>query len=645
MSTQPKTTAYRALVLSTLAFTASFAAWMLNGVLASYLAANEIFAWSPSDIGWLMALPVLVGSALRFPAWKAAERWGSKPILGGLMIASSVPMFFLSRADGFWSFALCSLGFGLVGGVFSVGLSYVASWFSVDDQKFAVGVFGIGNAGAALTPLAGPSLLNYLTHGQTQLEGWRHLPLGVAGLLLGLGILFLLFAPHLTPIPSSQKNQPTSSYLRDLRVWRLGLYYVLVFGGFVATSQWLVYYFESVYWVTVVQAGLLTAAICLPSGLIRAVGGWMSNRWGSRVIMYGVLVFSSVISLLLTFPRMEMHLPAQGVTARAAGVVEQVSSHEIVVSGQTYSLAPKLETRLLRDQGNLILPSKENWHEPMVSVGTQVVPKQLLAAGTTRVFFQANLWVFALLVFALGLVWGIGRAAVYRHIPDYFPQQVGEVGAVVATIGGIGGFLFLLVFGYAFELTGIWTSSWALVFLLSASSLLLMHWVIERMTKRPLGFETKYADSSRVLPGDRLAPLFEFNERFRIGVQDMDDQHRRLLELVSKLDEVIQRNRDPREFRTVIVDLEQYIQIHFAAEEIYMERIGFPKILQHKKSHGDFTREVGNFRRRVGGGETRAMDELLDYLKSWVIGHIMVMDKEYAAFSGTNQSTTTSTIN
>ena len=77
--------------------------------------------------------------------------------------------------------------------------------------------------------------------------------------------------------------------LRDVRVWRFGLYYFLVFGGFVALAQWLVPYYVNVYAMSIVTAGLMTSIFSLPSGVIRALGGWFSDLFGPRRVLYWVL--------------------------------------------------------------------------------------------------------------------------------------------------------------------------------------------------------------------------------------------------------------------------------------------------------------------------------------------------------------------
>jgi NNP family nitrate/nitrite transporter-like MFS transporter len=106
-----------------------------------------------------------------------------------------------------------------------------------------------------------------------------------------------------------------------------------------------------------------------------------------------------------------------------------------------------------------VFPSGEFWQVPAVQVGDKVVKKQLLARGMTHLFFQANVWIFTFIVFVVGIMMGIGKAAVYRHIPDYYPEQIGVVGGIVGVVGGLGGFFCPILFGYMLKGTGIWTTS------------------------------------------------------------------------------------------------------------------------------------------------------------------------------------------
>ena len=115
MQSQATATSHKVLFLNTFAFTVCFAVWMLNGVLVTFLANNQVFEWGPVETGWLMGIPVLTGSLLRLPAGMLTDKFGGKPVYTILLFVCAVPMYLLSHANDFLSFALCSFGFGLAG--------------------------------------------------------------------------------------------------------------------------------------------------------------------------------------------------------------------------------------------------------------------------------------------------------------------------------------------------------------------------------------------------------------------------------------------------------------------------------------------------------------------------------------------------
>jgi MFS transporter, NNP family, nitrate/nitrite transporter len=472
---------HKALFLNTTAFTVCFAAWMLNGVLVTYLAANQVFDWGPVEIGWLMGIPVLTGSIFRLPAGILTDKYGGKPIFFALLIICALPMFALSHANSFLEFALCSFGFGLAGVSFSIGIAYTSVWYPKHLQGTALGIFGAGNAGAAGTTLLAPTLLNQLTNNGQNIEGWRTLPMYYGVMLIVMAFIFLIFSENKKPATSAKTVRQMLTPLKQIRVWRFGLYYFLVFGCFVAFSQWLVPYFVNVYYLPLVTAGILAALFSFPSGVIRALGGWMSDKMGARRVMYWVLGSSVLISLMVTIPKMEIYSPGRGIMAKASGTVTEVTPTKIVVGKREYSLKIKPSSFGGSDDSMLILPTKQIWQETTVKAGKEVKRKELLAKGVTRIYFQANVWIFAVLVIILGAIWGIGKAAVYKHIPDYFPEEVGVVGGMVGVLGGLGGFFCPIIFGYLLEFTGLWTSCWMFMFAVSLVCLVWMHWVVQKI--------------------------------------------------------------------------------------------------------------------------------------------------------------------
>jgi NNP family nitrate/nitrite transporter-like MFS transporter len=474
---------HKILFLNTLAFTICFACWTLNGVLVTYLVDKGIFNWTVVETGWLLGIPILSGSIFRLPIGILTDKYGGKIIFSVLLLLCSIPLFLLPFANSFWSFAVLSFLFGLVGTSFAVGIGYTSAWYPQNWQGRALGIFGMGNAGAAITTFIAPTLLNTLSE-KDPINGWKMLPVIYAAVLVFIGILFIVFAKNKTNPGVSKTMKELMSPLKNIRVWRFGAYYFLVFGCFVAYSQWLVPNFMNVYHTSLVMGGMFATMFSLPSGIIRAFGGYLSDKFGARKVMYWVLGSSIVISFLLMFPKMEIFTAGPGVLATNNGIVTEISADAIIVNGKVHKVNPK-ETST--DDDTAIFPVKNSWQEILVKQNQEVKKKELLAQGITQIKFSANLWVYVILVILIGISWGIGKAAVYKHIPEYFPNEVGVVGGMVGLIGGLGGFVGPIIFGYLLNYTGLWTSSWIFIFIVSVLCLLWMHRTIINVmrTKSP----------------------------------------------------------------------------------------------------------------------------------------------------------------
>jgi NNP family nitrate/nitrite transporter-like MFS transporter len=467
---------HKILFLNTLAFTVCFACWTLNGVLVTFLVDNGIFHWSVVQVGWLLGIPILTGSVMRLPIGILTDKFGGKYVFSLLLLLCSIPLFLLPFADSFITFALLSFLFGMVGTSFAVGIGYTSIWYPKEWQGRALGIFGMGNAGAAITTFLAPSLLNHFSAEDPQ-NGWKILPVIYAVALVVIGVAFLIFATNKKIENNTKSVSQMLQSLKSARVWRFGAYYFLVFGCFVAYSQWLLPNFMNVYQTSLVMGGLFATLFSLPSGVIRAFGGYLSDKFGARKVMYWVLSSSVILSALLMVPKMEITTTGPGVLATKKGTITSVSNEKVKIGDTDFAVAQKKET----ESENAIFPTKTSWQQVVVEQNQTVKKKELLAKGITVIKFDANMWVFLVLVILIGISWGIGKAAVYKHIPEYFPTEVGVVGGMVGMIGGLGGFFGPIIFGYLLTATGIWSSSWIFILLLSAICLIWMHYTITKI--------------------------------------------------------------------------------------------------------------------------------------------------------------------
>lgn len=495
------------LTMNTLAFMVCFAVWTMNGVLVTFLVDQGVFSWDKAEIGWLIGIPVLSGSIMRLPIGVLTDKYGGRIVYTLLMLIAAIPTFLLSYANSYGEFILGSLCFGVSGAAFAVGIAYTSLWFKKERQGTALGIFGVGNAGSALTSLGAPILLKYLTNGGADLERWRLMPQIYSAVLVGMAIIFFLLShprkvEHGQELTLLQRLAP----LKYMRVWRFGLYYFVVFGGFVALAQWLIPYYVSGYGMSVAMAGTMAAIFSLPSGLIRAFGGWLSDKHGARSIMYWVFGTSLVCFVLLCIPAMNIESPGQGIMADRGGVVKEVNDSFIVVGEKHYPLLQKPSANASNmEEGILVFPTFSFWQSPAVKPGDIVTKKQLLARGTTNIYFQANVWIFTALVFFVGIAMGIGKAAVYKFIPEYYPKEVGVVGGIVGVLGGLGGFVCPIIFGYMLKATGIWTTAWMFFFAVTLVSHLWLHSVVRKIMREKAPQLSRQIEEHRV--ADNLQPI------------------------------------------------------------------------------------------------------------------------------------------
>lgn len=413
---------------------------------------------------------------MRLPIGMLTDKFGGKYVFSILLLLCSIPLFLLPLADNFAMFALLSFLFGMVGTSFAVGIGFTSVWYPKQWQGRALGIFGMGNAGAAITTFLAPSLLNQFSIEDPQ-NGWKLLPILYGIALVLVGIIMLLFSKNKKSENQAKSVPQMLVSLKSARVWRFGCYYFLVFGCFVAYSQWLLPNFMNVYQTSLVMGGMFATMFSLPSGVIRAFGGYLSDKFGARKVMYWVLGSSVILSAMLMIPKMNIVTSGPGVMATKKGIITEVSKSLVKVGDKAFPILSKLEKPI----ENGIFPTKNSWQEVVITKNQNVKKKELLAKGITEIHFGANMWIYLLLVILIGISWGIGKAAVYKHIPDYFPNEVGVVGGMVGMIGGLGGFFGPIIFGYLLTCTGLWSSSWFFILLLSAACLIWMHLTITRL--------------------------------------------------------------------------------------------------------------------------------------------------------------------
>lgn len=404
--------ASQALWTSTIAFTVCFAVWTIFSIIG--LGVKEELGLSETEFGLLVGTPILTGSLTRVVLGVWADQLGGRRVFAGVMVTAAIATFLTSFADTYVELLIAALGVGLAGGAFSVGVTYVSKFYPPAKQGTALGIFGAGNVGSAVTKFLAPFVM--------VAAGWQAVAQIWALGLIVTALLFLLLTKE-DPEQLARRREGRKAaamgsqlaVLRNVQVWRFALYYFFVFGAFVALALWLPRYLMGVYGLDVKTAGMLAAFYSVPASLFRIYGGRLSDRYGARSVMYVTFAVSVLCTFMLSYPP------------------------------TTYII--------------------EGVHGP-ISFRTEM-----------------GLVPFLVTLFVLGFFMSLGKAAVFKHIPVYYPNHVGAVGGLVGMIGGLGGFILPLAFGALLDLTGVWTSTFVLLFVLVTTALVWMHAAIRHMER------------------------------------------------------------------------------------------------------------------------------------------------------------------
>jgi MFS transporter, NNP family, nitrate/nitrite transporter len=285
------------LIVSTLAFTVCFMVWMMFGVIG--IPIKKALNLNATEFGLLTATPVLTGSLIRVPLGIWTDKYGGRIVMAVLMAITIPPIFLMSYATQYWHFLVIGLFVGLAGGSFSVGTPYVARWYPKNRQGFAMGVYGAGNSGAAVNKFIAPAIVVAF--------GWTVVPQVYAAIMLGTVILFWVFSHHDASHVVSSKASFAEQLraLKDPKVLKYCQYYSIVFGGYVALALWMVQYYVGEYGLDIRAAALLAACFSLPGGVLRAVGGWLSDKYGAHSVTWWVMWVSWICLFLLSYPQTE----------------------------------------------------------------------------------------------------------------------------------------------------------------------------------------------------------------------------------------------------------------------------------------------------------------------------------------------------
>lgn len=284
------------LALATTGFAVNFWAWALISPLGPTFRDSGVLGdLSESDVALLVAVPVLVGSLGRIVVGALTDRYGGRIMFPVISAATILPVLFI----GFFaldSYALLLVGgffLGIAGTVFAVGVPFVNAWFPPERRGLAIGVFGAGMGGTAISALTTVQLFT---------QQGEQAPFLITAVVLAvyavLAWVFLRDAPGRV-VPTTSLISRLNANARLAITWQASILYAVAFGGYVAFSVYLPAYLKVAHGLTAADAANRMAGFVLVAVVMRPVGGWLSDRFGAVPVLagsYGVVVLGAAVS-------------------------------------------------------------------------------------------------------------------------------------------------------------------------------------------------------------------------------------------------------------------------------------------------------------------------------------------------------------
>jgi NNP family nitrate/nitrite transporter-like MFS transporter len=274
--------AMRVLVLATVGFAINFWAWALLSPLGPRF--KELLHLSGGQQALLVAVPVLVGSLGRIPVGALTDRYGGRVMFPIVSAATIVPVLFIGLLGQHSLAALLVGGFflGIGGTAFAIGVPLVSAWFPPERRGFAIGVFGAGMGGTAISALTTVKLVKNVDESAPFL-----ITAAALAVYAVLARLFIRDAPGRV-VPSTSVLTRLGAAARLPIAWQACILYAVAFGGYVAFSVYLPAYLKTAYGLEQADAANRMAGFVVVAVLMRPVGGWLSDKFGPIPVLCGV---------------------------------------------------------------------------------------------------------------------------------------------------------------------------------------------------------------------------------------------------------------------------------------------------------------------------------------------------------------------
>ena len=408
----------RVLTVSSIGFTLMFAVWLMFGVLGIKI--RDEFGLTDVQLAWIAAVAVLNGSIWRLPAGIAADRWGGRKVFVAMLAFTAIPAYLVSTAHSYGVLLVYAFLVGFAGNSFSAGIAWVSAWWPQNRKGMALGVFGAGNVGASVTKFIGPAMIAAVPAGGI-LFGF--IPGGWRSVPVVYAILLVAMA--LVTWFATPRHDHTPGQGRAVRQ---------LLAPLKQTRAWRF----SLYYAVVFGAYV-------------ALASWLPKYY---VDVYNVPLYkAALLTALFIFPASLLR-PVGG------WLSDKLGARRVMYA--TFATMLTATGVLMMPYGHIVVLDGDG--------------------GTSEVLpWNVGVVLFTVLVFITGCAMGIGKAAVYKHIPEYFPNDVGAVGGLVGSLGALGGFFLPPMFAYANRWTGLPQSTFFVLFALTAVAAIWMHVTVVKL--------------------------------------------------------------------------------------------------------------------------------------------------------------------
>ncbi|MFB4309323.1 MFS transporter [Actinomadura sp. GTD37] len=316
------------LAMATLGFAVNFWAWALLSPLGPRF--KDSLALTSFEQSLLVAVPVVVGSLGRIPVGALTDRFGGRVMFPAVSLITIVPVLYLGLAGHSSLPALLVGGFflGIGGTAFAVGVPFVNAWFPPERRGLAIGVFGAGMGGTAISALT--------TVKEVDRFGMEF-PFEVMAALLAVYAVAAWFVLREAPgrtAPTEPLAKRLAATARMGVTWQMSALYAVAFGGYVAFSVYLPTYLKAEYGLAQADAANRMAGFVLLAVVMRPVGGWLSDRIGAVRVMTAALAVTVLGAVAQSFAPALMPVGTIAFLAMAAALG--------AASGATFALVAQL---------------------------------------------------------------------------------------------------------------------------------------------------------------------------------------------------------------------------------------------------------------------------------------------------------------